>query len=320
MHHDHLMSAKHRQTGATVYASDLQGTRATTGALHSPYGTVRHPSCSRLINPYSPTQERRLSSASCAAKASPVSEPPKTYPQTLRRAGAPPELRQLRGERLAGQQLSGAVHHGLGRRRAPRPGGQGLPLQVAAAADHEHHRLAAGARRPRRPPRCRLHSHTGQAQQQHECWAQLGQCPAMVRLCVSTKREGLECLRSSRHIQCWQARVTLGSKVAKASASGLASISASTATVTAACCSPASRFFTPDIGTDNVYCALYFYLTVTPLLCCRLLPRSTCFHCHCFAAGCFPAPRVFQRHPWFRYEIYGVCLAKHGNSSIAAGQ
>lgn len=40
---------------------------------------------------------------------------------------------------------------------------------------------------------------------------------------------------------------TLGSKVAYASVSGLGrpSMSASMATVTAACCSPASRFFTP---------------------------------------------------------------------------
>mmetsp|Transcript_8338 Transcript_8338/g.25017 ORF Transcript_8338/g.25017 Transcript_8338/m.25017 type:complete len:284 (-) Transcript_8338:1113-1964(-) len=56
---------------------------------------------------------------------------------------------------------------------------------------------------------------------------------------------------ASRHgPDCLAARpgAALGSKVAKASASGLASMSASTATVTAACCSPASRFFTPFVS------------------------------------------------------------------------
>ncbi len=62
---------------------------------------------------------------------------------------------------LAGEQVRRAVHDALGRRGAARPGGQALVLQVVAAADHEHQRLAERPRRARRPPRRGLRAALG---------------------------------------------------------------------------------------------------------------------------------------------------------------
>jgi hypothetical protein len=57
---------------------------------------------------------------------------------------------------------------------------------------------------------------------------------------------------------------TLGSKVAKLSKSGegFPSISPSTATVTAACCSPANKFFTPAPPHMAVRVCLYHHFLV----------------------------------------------------------
>lgn len=57
------------------------------------------------------------------------------------------ELCQLLGELCTGEEVRGAVDDGFRWRCAAGPGGEGLVLQVVAAADHEHDRLLVRAGR-----------------------------------------------------------------------------------------------------------------------------------------------------------------------------
>lgn len=144
------------------------------------------------------------------------------------RCAEPAELRELRRELVAREQRRRAVDHVLGRLRAGGPRRERLGFEVVPAADEEDDRLLERPAGCGRSAWLRLYARISMSAIGEEAFT-------VVSLFFWHETEVRRSLR------------TLGSKVAKASSSGtgLASMRPSTATVTAACCSPASRFLTP---------------------------------------------------------------------------